>query len=100
MTVVDSRDIENIIEKYCNFYAKMLKKLDKTYSLKKHELSKLTQEEKENLNCFICVKEKMCCSKASLKKSHFCIRRTEQENSIKYLKGNNITTETLLEDGK
>lgn len=42
MTVVDSRDIENIIEKYCNFYAKMLKKLDKTYCLKKHELSKLT----------------------------------------------------------
>ena len=42
MTVVDSRDIENIIEKYCKFYAKILKNLDKTNSLKKHELSKLT----------------------------------------------------------
>lgn len=26
MTVVDSRDIENIIEKYCNFYAKNVKR--------------------------------------------------------------------------
>ena len=41
-TVVDSRDIENTIEEYCNFHAKILKNLNKTNSLKKHELSKFT----------------------------------------------------------